>query len=253
MRRWAIRIFVFLLLGAIVNVAVAWSSALWVDGISDYSSFEWGYAHEHDETWHVAQGDRFGCTIVLLAPLRHLPPAPPKGDATEAELRDYVVMVRRWESGEQAARDADAPIVDTRYWSHARVAPIPSDLRIDHHEDARGWPMRSLLSWETFVREPRNPRSATSTVHWAIDLKGPQGRLGFPRRLPLRPIWPGFAINTVFYATILWLLFVGPFALRRWRRMKRGLCPKCGYDLRGSAPSDSAMCPECGAVRFVSR
>jgi hypothetical protein len=34
--------------------------------------------------------------------------------------------------------------------------------------------------------------------------------------VPLRPVWPGFAINTVFHATILWLLFAAPFAFRKW-------------------------------------
>jgi hypothetical protein len=29
------------------------------------------------------------------------------------------------------------------------------------------------------------------------------------------PVWPGFAINTVFYAVILWGLFAAQFALRR--------------------------------------
>ena len=29
--------------------------------------------------------------------------------------------------------------------------------------------------------------------------------------LPLRPIWPGFAINTIFYAALLWLLTLGSF------------------------------------------
>ena len=42
---------------------------------------------------------------------------------------------------------------------------------------------------------------------------------------PVRPIWPGFAINTLFYAAILWLLIRGPFALRRFIRVKRGRCP----------------------------
>jgi hypothetical protein len=30
--------------------------------------------------------------------------------------------------------------------------------------------------------------------------------------------------------------------------LRRGECPKCGYDLRGGA-ADSATCPECGATR----
>ncbi len=63
--------------------------------------------------------------------------------------------------------------------------------------------------------------------------------------VPVRPIWPGFAINTIFYATILWLPFA-PFQLQRYVRVKRGHCIKCGYDLRGGF---SAGCPECGWQR----
>ena len=66
--------------------------------------------------------------------------------------------------------------------------------------------------------------------------------------LPARPIWPGFAINTVFYAVILWGLFAAPFALRRLRggrRIKRGLCPKCAYP-RGAGTNQ--VCTECGAA-----
>ena len=74
---------------------------------------------------------------------------------------------------------------------------------------------------------------------------------GFPLRsirgLPYRPIWPGFLINTVLYAFVLCLLFAAPFALRRHRRIKRGLCLKCGYNLR-NRPSDSSVCPECGEL-----
>jgi len=63
--------------------------------------------------------------------------------------------------------------------------------------------------------------------------------------LPVVPLWPGFIVNTLFYALILWLLIPGPFILRRHIRVKRGCCPKCGYDLRG-APSGGGGCPECG-------
>ncbi len=59
--------------------------------------------------------------------------------------------------------------------------------------------------------------------------------------LPWRPLWPGSIVNTIFYATILWLLIPGPFAFRRFLRVKRGLCPKCAYPM-----GESAVCTECG-------
>jgi hypothetical protein len=63
------------------------------------------------------------------------------------------------------------------------------------------------------------------------------------------PIWPGLLVNTAFYGAILWGLWVGPGALRRGLRRRRGACVRCGYDLRGGEGSDGApaVCPECGA------
>ena len=60
-------------------------------------------------------------------------------------------------------------------------------------------------------------------------------------RLPHYPIWPGFPINTLFYAALLWLLIPGPFVLRRFLRVRHGLCPKCAYPI-----GESAVCTECG-------
>ncbi len=61
------------------------------------------------------------------------------------------------------------------------------------------------------------------------------------RVLPLRPLPLGFAINTIFYATLLWLLIPGPFVLRRFLRVRRGLCPTCAYPMGASS-----VCTECG-------
>jgi hypothetical protein len=55
------------------------------------------------------------------------------------------------------------------------------------------------------------------------------------------PLPTGFAINTVFYAAILWALFAVPFVLRRRRRIKRGLCPACAYPV-----GEGAVCTERG-------
>ncbi len=74
----------------------------------------------------------------------------------------------------------------------------------------------------------------------SFDRPGWLGSSSF-RILPLRPVWPGFALNTLLYATLLWLLIPGPFALRRFLRVKRGLCPKCTYPM-----GESSVCTECG-------
>jgi len=64
-------------------------------------------------------------------------------------------------------------------------------------------------------------------------------------RLYLWWIRPGLAVNTLLTAVIGWLLICGPSALgrliRRFIRIRRGLCPACAY-LTGA----SAVCTECG-------
>jgi len=57
--------------------------------------------------------------------------------------------------------------------------------------------------------------------------------------LPYHPMLIPFSINTLFYAAILW----APFVVRRWIRVRRGLCPACAYP-RG----ESDVCSECGTA-----
>jgi hypothetical protein len=66
--------------------------------------------------------------------------------------------------------------------------------------------------------------------------------------IPLEPIWPGFAINTIFYAAILALLLYAPRKVRRFVRVRRGRCPACAYPV-GSSP----VCTECGAPLVRTR
>jgi hypothetical protein len=89
------------------------------------------------------------------------------------------------------------------------------------------------------------PSRALAYHHW----KGPDGvrsgglvHIG-SRWIAAAPIWPGFALNTAFYGAIIFALWSAPAVIRR-RFRKRGHCPACGYDLRGSA---TGPCPECGA------
>ncbi len=102
--------------------------------------------------------------------------------------------------------------------------------------DSRGWPFPTLYSVTNLEDKPISaggfpplPPLRSGTLRGTSDA------------LPFRPIWTAFASNTLFYAAILWLLIPGPFVLRRFLRVRRGLCPKCAYPI-----GESAICSECG-------
>ena len=95
--------------------------------------------------------------------------------------------------------------------------------------------LRGLLLWDS-----SGPRAVNAIYFDWSQVDPSSGRYSV---LGYSPLWPGFVVNTVFYAAILWLLTLGPFTLRRLIRHKRGLCIKCGYDLRGA---EHEVCPECG-------
>ncbi len=99
-----------------------------------------------------------------------------------------------------------------------------------------GFPAKSLSCYQLSSGRPRTSWSP----YWSFAMEFATGGT-YP--LPARPLWPGFAINTLFYATILWLLMYGLSALRRFLRLSRGRCPKCAYPM-----GESAVCTECGIV-----
>jgi hypothetical protein len=65
---------------------------------------------------------------------------------------------------------------------------------------------------------------------------------------PIRPIWPGFAVNTMFYAVILWPVSLIPGVVRRTIRRKRGQCLSCAYPI-----GTSNVCAECGATLTITK
>ena len=84
-----------------------------------------------------------------------------------------------------------------------------------------GWPADSMWGYQAHVYKVVDDKLVIIDESESWILAGAEGR-----RLPYLPIWPGFAINTLFYATLLWLPICGPFVLRRFLRVRRGLCPK---------------------------
>jgi len=111
-----------------------------------------------------------------------------------------------------------------------------------------GWPFRTVHGWScvatkefsTVVKSARE--GLIENVPALLPLKG----LPHTVSLPYYPLWPGFIANTLIYAALWWLLFTGLVAARRARRVRRGLCTRCAYDLRGVT---LGVCPECGQAR----
>src|SRR5262245_28744872 len=200
MKRRIAKLTVLLVLGAIINVAVAWGCAAW--GSSPLQS-----ANRVDcvsKAWPIAVPNDWK--------------TPRSGSKYHGFGSDVVFVVG------QETLD-------------------PPELLMFR----AGWPTRSM-SWHAWLDTMRNARGfqfyETGDI-WAdgIDLQPADADHYMKnwRRLPVRPIWAGSALNTILYAAIIWLLFFAPFKLRRWRRIKRGLCPACAYHVGASE-----TCTECG-------
>lgn len=137
-------------------------------------------------------------------------------------------------------------------------------------EREAGWPARCLRVWwvagdDRLDTPGERIRGGALASYWVY----PWGSGSFDastmswdtedeHAIPLTPMWAGLAINTVFWA-LVWLaiaqLAMLPVRLwlrRRWNgRERRGRCLRCGYEL-GVAGDPAATCPECG-TRFGQR
>jgi hypothetical protein len=153
MKRCAVKLALFLLLGAIINVVMAW-------GCTQFSTsrFHWAQAWAHallESDWpadgspiryKAFRRECFGCTL--------------NGEPGEDRTRQMLVSL-----------SVGSPCPSFESWSRWNGKGLfESKLRVGLFD------RRTLFSW---------------TSH----------------ELPLMPLWPGFAINTIFYAAILWLPF----------------------------------------------
>jgi hypothetical protein len=205
-RRIILTVTCFALLGVIANVAVAWLPI--VAGFADRAK-EGSHTFVRATPEHIA-------AWAQTSPGEH---GPRRLLVTERS--------RSWVGGvERITSFIDADIY------RAQLISLPRTWRSWDVGEWRtlecGFPCSALTSKTVLIGEP--PEVATDRSL---------------RRLPLDPVWPGFLINTAFYAMVLWALCATPPAIRRGLRRRRGACMRCGYDLRGG---ERASCPECGAA-----
>ncbi|MCH8823743.1 MAG: hypothetical protein IH984_09580 [Planctomycetes bacterium] len=221
MKRCLFKLALFLFLGAIINVAIAWGFAI-KGRISAGSSNQY-LSHTTQPRWLVGVTSGTGVTRISVTPNNEM-----WGERSPTYLPE---MIPYWSV--------------TRYRPESNVFDDP--LGPWTLEYAYGWPLRSGLSIvRKNVEESPGVRNRDNTFAIVTGIKVFEEPPGEPlpyKMLPIRPIIPGFVANMLLYAATLWLLLVAPWQLRRTIRRKRGLCIQCGYDLRGT---DHIVCPECG-------
>ena len=240
MKRRLLIVAVFLLAGAVANVAVAWGCAAWVNVVADKHN-ESADVRGSEEVWGAKVWRRAGAELCTSSRVARA--GSPRTGLTEIP--------------QQAAVKHPRDILPNRgFLTVPSESYLSGGTNHDHKVvSSRGWPQLSM-SCEYDLNPNRQAtfpcrtggsvlaiRVLSGISTGAIDpgwKHGPDTR-GLPRALPLRPIPGGFAVNTMFYAALLWLLTRGPFALRRVFRVKRGLCPACTYPT-----GDSPVCTECG-------
>lgn len=241
MRHRLVTVVIFLLAGAVVNVGVAWGCAVWLSlnpAKSDVREVAnrlvrsplWQDIWCEVRTLNRPGGRRFGIVWWYW-----------EADETsqyadvDTQLNE---ILPRWAFAALLSRttppeDMEVIVLDSRGW------PLPSlASQIHPHifkpSITQGWPLPAARGWfELRDVDSRIPDDiyGTSLATWFFpDLA-----------IPFGPIWPGFAVNTIFYATLLWLLTCLAIAVRRFLRLRRGLCPKCAYPM-----GQSAVCSECG-------
>ncbi len=199
MKRRLLIIAICLLLGAVVNLAVAW-------GICSRSEWQLAIGGQplSEVSWIVGSG---------------------------GTVPDGATEQHRYAFGEESR------------WYFDRHAGNGSQLtsNIFAIYAWTGWPLRCFRGgwWFDYESNTANYVDSVQLPH-RLGIAGPWGEPFLPKGV----VWPGFAVNTICYATILWLLIRCPFALRRilrLLRLRRGLCPKCAYPM-----GEAAVCTECG-------
>ena len=197
-KRMIFKLLLFLLAGAIINVAVAWGCAYFSSEQVWMYPGEWGEEHPTpaDVLWVQAGGHEL-----------HPNPKVVTWNAVGVQTR---IVRLRWPAWVLEVAEAGFEV---------SLPFVPSAWQI-----SQGWPFSSMYSeyWVRGTSKPPAPDLPSSTTRWAFSSDGlgswgPNSR----RFFALDPIFPGFAINTIFYAAIVWGLFAVPGAVRRRMHSRR--------------------------------
>lgn len=218
MKRWVWQVLLFLLIGAMVNVAVAWGCATkYLFGrhglrLQDAAAAAKGWPRKVPESW-----------------------GPPK-DWAEYEYLGHTTL------DVSVTVDMGGTIRSSR--------PISTFVEKGLRIDRVGWPLRSHQSTRVWPSDGRPDTAGVqheyTFVSWDVGIVRATPFVGgstFLCYFPVAPMWFGFAFDAAVYGLVVWWMSLGSRAVHRRLRMRRGLCPACAYPV-GISP----VCTECGKV-----
>jgi hypothetical protein len=239
--------------GAIINVAVAWGCARW-SPVNPAAAVICGTIEPLDHARAAIMCFQSFGTDIQTAAWNYQEGSPINpANSERARVSAYF----------QPSRMTTIALIDTLSlhdlpaWSRERVDSWLHGLdyadytQAGYHSEwitlyARGWPLRSFCCIRTLDTTTNlwNLSDESPAISWLDQRFVDPLCLTDQFTLPLKPLWPGFAINTTFYAAMirgLWLLFAAPGFVRRRIRARRGQCPACAYPVGASE-----VCTECG-------
>jgi len=239
-KRAVITIAVFLLLGAIVNVAVAWTFAFFAPqpvwrtptaALTDSPTVVFGLATRREAQTNV-QFELQRTTGVVIVGARHNSSNLIINGKRAFEFLPFDEFRHELPACSQL-RQAE--------WARDELAELLwRSWNVSIDEYSCGWPWPALTGWCTFGS---TASELEITPHGLIRLSMSPSNRTMARVLPWYPAWAGFVGNTlVFGGTLGAIVFVFG-AARRWMRTSRGLCVKCAYPIGASD-----VCTECGAA-----
>ena len=216
--------------------------------------------------WHSRGGGRWsGVAFTDYSCGRSIPVDPTTNiRSIEVERREYFASVccrlsysrEVWGGAEQLTSGTLAratapfePSVAAPGAIEGRLLPETDD-RIVVTSFAAGWPLVCMEGrYYLVVRPPNRDRSRLDGVVFVTPAYTPLAK-DWPTpwwALPVRPMLWRFLANSVVFGGAWWLLLAGVGKALRSRRIRRGECLSCGYDMRGIGKE--TRCPECGAGR----
>ena len=212
MRLWTLRVLGWLVLGAAATVTVAWLLASQISRPALCAS---------------------PSSVDILVPAWPVPSLVPPGNGAP------VVEFRTESWG--VTQDTAFRFHGWAAQASANSLSLASDSLDEMIVISIGWPARSLRQvgwWES--------TQTLDQISWHECIDEPRNTAGSPGQAPLptHPLALGFALDTIFFASVIAALSLIPNWLRQSRRAARGHCRRCNYNLIGLHAG--VVCPECG-------